>query len=102
LSVLRVLTKKTPEINAKVKYTSFTGPILAKVVKYSTLTNLSSSGSFQPSIVNEGAPLEDFCRERAHYLKERDSIMLQGVISRGDIYLGVFFIPGATLLCCCS
>jgi hypothetical protein len=81
-----------------VKDPSFPGPSLAKVVKDSTLTILSSSGSFQPSVVKEGAPLEDFCRERAHCLRERDSIWLQGVRSGGDLDLGVLVIPGATLL----
>jgi hypothetical protein len=81
-----------------VKDPYFLGPSLAKVVKDSTLTILFSLGSFQPSIVKEGAPLDEFFRERAHCLRERDSIWLQGVRSGGDLDLGVFVIPGTTLL----
>jgi hypothetical protein len=40
LSILRVLSKQTPEINKEVKYSSVLDPRLVKVVKYSTLTIL--------------------------------------------------------------
>jgi hypothetical protein len=60
LSVLRVLTKQTLEISTEVKDPSFLDPILAKVVKYSTLTILSSSDLFQQSFVKQGTLLKGF------------------------------------------
>jgi hypothetical protein len=63
LSVLRVLTRQTLEINTEVKDPSFPGPSLAKVVKYSTLTILSSSNHFQLSTMKKGTLLRVFCRE---------------------------------------
>jgi hypothetical protein len=63
LCVLRVLARQTLEINMEVKDLSFPGPSLVKVVKYSTLAILSSSESFQLSVVKKGPLLRGFCRE---------------------------------------
>jgi hypothetical protein len=66
LSVLRVLTRQTLEISTEVKDPSFPGPSLAKVVKDSTLTILSSSNPFQLSFVKKGALLRGFLQRGAH------------------------------------
>ena len=63
VGVLMVLTRQTLEINMEVKYPSFPSPSLAKLVKYSTLTILSSSKLFQLLVVKKGALFRGFCRE---------------------------------------
>ena len=57
LSVLRVLKRQTLGFITEVKDPSFLIPILAKVVKYSTLTILFRLDHSQLSFVNIGAPL---------------------------------------------
>jgi hypothetical protein len=66
LGVLRVLTEQTLEISSVVKDSTFPDPILAKEVKYSSLTILSqglfSLELLQPSVWQGGALMEDLCR----------------------------------------
>jgi hypothetical protein len=67
LSVLRVLTRQTLEISTEVKDSSFPDPSLAKVVKDSTLTILSSLDLLQLASVKKGALLRVYSAEGAHY-----------------------------------
>jgi hypothetical protein len=63
LSVLRVLSEQTLEINKEVKDSSVPDPSLTKVVKYSTLIILFSSDLLQPLSLRRGTLLEGFLQE---------------------------------------
>ena len=60
------MSQETLEINKEVEDPSILGPSLAKEVKYSSLTILFSSDSFQESFVKEERKLKGFPASRAH------------------------------------
>jgi hypothetical protein len=66
LDVLRVLSKKTIEINKDVRYYFVPDPSLAKVVKYSTLTILLLSYQFVVVIFGSKAAFLGFFEELGH------------------------------------
>jgi hypothetical protein len=78
LSVLRVLSEQTLEINKEVKDSSVPDPSLAKVVKDSTLTILFSSDPFLASFVKRGATIGGFLQRGVHCPIKEGSIWLLG------------------------
>jgi hypothetical protein len=78
LNILRVLSKKTLEINKELKDSFVPDPILAKVVKYSTLTILLSFRFILGGIVKVGHMFGGFSTDWAHYWRKEGLIFLGG------------------------